>query len=138
MEKVEIVLVRDRDYTNREAAPDRRFEMACCSAYYAALGPIMNRLMFTDLGCPEALGAFARVKLWMDAYRATEARFVKQDPRFTDPIYEEDLPEGTAAHPDYADIWLLLSLFELGGVSTLSDDVLQPFRDLGVIEGGSQ
>ena len=128
--------------------------MASCSEFYAPLCDVMNSLLkfagiegntaYYDVHIPQERGpefraAFQRVRQWMDAYKATEARFVAPAfvaacPQFDDPIYEEDLPEGTPPHPDYADIRMLLDQFRLGDVYTLDDEVIEAFRELGVLD----
>jgi hypothetical protein len=80
------------------------------------------------------VAAFEWVRAVTDAYKATEARFVAQNPRFDDPIYTEDLPKGTPQFPDYADIRLLLDRFRLGDVHTIDESVITTYRDLGVFD----
>jgi hypothetical protein len=80
------------------------------------------------------VAAFERVRAWTDAYKATETRFVAQNPRFDDPIYSEDLPNGTPLFPDYADIRLLLDRFRLGDLHTIDKSLITAYRDLGVFD----
>jgi hypothetical protein len=83
---------------------------------------------------PEFVAAFDRARAWMDAYKATEARFVAANPALSDPIYGEDLPEGTPQYPRFADIQLLLDQFRLGDTYTLDASIIEAFHELGVFD----
>ena len=122
--------------------------MPSCSEFYAPLCDVMNSLIRLDdydpatntaqfsihASSPEFVAAFDRVRAWMDAYKATEARFVAINPAFSNPIYGEDLPEGTPQYPRFADIQLLLDQFRLGDTYTLDAQIIGAFRELGVFD----